>query len=293
MEWSWHLDCASLSRPHMANSKPTELQCVGGFIPLPPGQPEGFLEGSRGPAHGAEVALLPTELGNTASYDFNWRGGKHGGTFFYTRFFGQSLPFLIAGHQRWHVGERCWHVMKSLFENLPFTLGPSTLAMGNPDFQWENEENHAQRHCFSLLGQVAPKHLTWTHFFRPKPCLTRFKYIDLLAKPTWGRWVKQPLDGPSRLTFLCEVASFLVVENIDDNEAVTKICAQQHPVSWGETFASPQLTFGVTKSNSNPPVLSESSAFFFTRRWEKPLGLQRSQIHWNLKHVLKYAPRTR
>jgi hypothetical protein len=33
------------------------------------------------------------------------------------------------------------------------------------------------------------------------------------------------LDGPSRLNFLCEVASFLVVENIDDNEAVTKICA--------------------------------------------------------------------
>ena len=87
MEWSWHLDCASLSQPQMANSNPTELQCVGDFIPLPPGQPEGFLEGSRGPAHGAEVAVLPTELGNTTSYDFNWRRGEHGGTFFYTRFF--------------------------------------------------------------------------------------------------------------------------------------------------------------------------------------------------------------
>lgn len=102
MEWSWHLDCASLSQPQMANSNPTELQCVGGFIPLPPGQPEGFLEGSRGPAHGAEVAVLPTELGNTTSYDFNWRRGEHGGTFFYTRFFWQSLLFLIAEKLLWH-----------------------------------------------------------------------------------------------------------------------------------------------------------------------------------------------
>ena len=102
MEWSWHLDCASLSQPQMANSNPTELQCVGGFIPLPPGQPEGFLEGSRGPAHGAEVAVLPTELGNTTSYDFNWRRGEHGGTFFYTRFFWQSLLFLTAEKLLWH-----------------------------------------------------------------------------------------------------------------------------------------------------------------------------------------------
>ena len=156
MEWSWHLDCASLSQPQMANSNPTELQCVGDFIPLPPGQPEGFLEGSRGPAHGAEVAVLPTELGNTTSYDFNWRRGEHGGTFFYTRFFWQSLLFLIAEKllwhrtSAWHVAERCWHFMKSLFENLPFTLGPSTLAMGNPDFQWENEENHVQKHFFPI-----------------------------------------------------------------------------------------------------------------------------------------------
>jgi hypothetical protein len=39
--------------------------------------------------------------------------------------------------------------------------------MGNPDFQWENEENHAQKHFFPFLGQVAPKHLTWIHFSDP------------------------------------------------------------------------------------------------------------------------------
>jgi hypothetical protein len=92
---------------------------------------------------------------------------------------------------------------------------------------------------------------------------------------------------------LCEVASFLVVENIDDNEAVTKICAEQHPVSWGETFASPVSWLSELPNQIQTRQFYPNHQRFSLQDDEKNLWGCRQVKFIGTKHLLKYTPRTR